>query len=48
MISAVGFRNLAIHSYEKINWDIVRSICEYHLDDFKRFLCVIDGVILGE
>lgn len=34
---AVGFRNIAIHSYESINWEIVYSIAKYHLVDFSEF-----------
>jgi len=45
MMNAVGFRNLAVHGYEKINWDIVKSICEYHLDDFKYFAKAVDKII---
>lgn len=35
--SAVGFRNVAVHSYQKIDWDIVHAITWQHLDDFRRF-----------
>ena len=45
MISAVGFRNLAVHSYEKIDWDIVASICEHHLQDFKKFAIAIEDAV---
>jgi uncharacterized protein YutE (UPF0331/DUF86 family) len=34
---AVGFRNIAVHNYERINWDIVHSVCSRHLDDFRTF-----------
>jgi uncharacterized protein YutE (UPF0331/DUF86 family) len=34
---AVGFRNIAVHNYETINWEIVYAICEQFLDDFRRF-----------
>jgi uncharacterized protein YutE (UPF0331/DUF86 family) len=33
----VGFRNLAVHDYQKLNLDIVRSIIDHHLNDFKQF-----------
>ena len=42
MISAVGFRNVAVPSYDQINWDIVKSICEYNLQDFKQFAKAMD------
>jgi len=41
MRRAVGFRNIAIHNYEAINWDIVYAICHGHLDDFTRFACEV-------
>ncbi len=34
---AVGFRNIAVHNYEAINWDIVFAIARLHLDDFRKF-----------
>ena len=37
MKKAVGFRNLAVHNYDTINWNIVHSIVTHHLDDFRRF-----------
>ena len=37
----VGFRNVAIHDYEKLNLDIVRRIVEEHVDDFLAFTRVI-------
>lgn len=33
---AVGFRNIAVHSYESINWDIVHSIAKFHLAGIWR------------
>jgi uncharacterized protein YutE (UPF0331/DUF86 family) len=38
---AVGFRNIAVHNYESINWDIVHSIVKYHLADFSEFARVV-------
>ena len=38
---AVGFRNIAVHSYENINWSIVHSIVKYHLADFSAFAKVV-------
>lgn len=34
---AVGFRNLAVHSYAHIDWAIVHTIASKHLEDFGRF-----------
>ena len=32
----VGFRNSAAHDYQKLNLEIVRSILEGNLSDFRR------------
>jgi len=37
MREAVGFRNIAIHEYEKINWAIVYAIATERLSDFKAY-----------
>lgn len=34
----VGFRNIAIHEYQKINLAIVKSILETNLFDFQDFI----------
>ena len=39
---AVGFRNVAVHNYDTINWEIVFAICERSLVDFSRFAKEID------
>jgi uncharacterized protein YutE (UPF0331/DUF86 family) len=35
---AVGYRNLAIHEYDKVDWNIVFAITHQHLEDFRNFL----------
>jgi uncharacterized protein YutE (UPF0331/DUF86 family) len=38
---AVGFRNLSVHAYDKIDWHLVWNILEGDLMDLVRFLeCV--------
>ena len=37
MIKAVGFRNVAVHAYKKIDWAIVWSIITKHIQDFKNY-----------
>ena len=37
MVAAVGFRNVAVHSYRQIDWAIVHAICHDRLDDFLAF-----------
>lgn len=34
---AVGFRNLAVHNYDEIDWRIVHTIATTHLNDFRVF-----------
>ncbi len=34
---AVGFRNVAIHRYEAIDWGIVHGIARNHMGDFSNF-----------
>ncbi|HEX2960039.1 MAG TPA: DUF86 domain-containing protein [Chitinispirillaceae bacterium] len=41
MQNAVGFRNLIVHAYRKIDWKIVWNIITEHLDDFKVFAAEI-------
>lgn len=36
----VGFRNVAVHEYQKINLDIVTSIVENHLTDLQKFVAI--------
>jgi len=38
---AVGFRNIAVHQYESIDWDIVYILAHEHLDDFRQFAASI-------
>lgn len=33
----VGFRNIAIHDYQKLNLDIVRAVLNKHLADFEAY-----------
>lgn len=37
LTKAVGFRNIAVHSYQTINWNVVYQICRHHLEDFRQF-----------
>jgi len=34
---SVGFRNIAIHEYQAINWDVVYSVITNHLNDFRVY-----------
>ena len=37
----VGFRNIAIHDYQKINTEILKSILDNNLNEFKVFAKVL-------
>lgn len=37
----VGFRNVAVHDYQRLSLDIVRSIVRERLDDFVEFARVV-------
>ena len=43
MKKAVGFRNVAVHNYHAINWEIVFAICKKSPADFRRFAKEIDS-----
>lgn len=38
---AVGFRNIAVHTYRAIDWGIVHTIATTRLDEFREFARVI-------
>lgn len=42
---AVGFRNVAIHAYRSIDWEIVHSITHERLDDFRQFARSVPAVL---
>lgn len=35
--SAVGFRNITVHSYRDIDWTIAFAVCTTRLGDFREF-----------
>jgi len=41
MQKMVGFRNIAIHDYQSLNIEIVITIINDHLNDFKEFISEI-------
>lgn len=41
MKKAVGFRNIAIHNYEAIDWQITHLIASRHIEDFSAFAVAI-------
>lgn len=48
MRSAVGFRNISVHEYRKLDWQIVHVLASQRLDDFRRFAAELaDSGLLG-
>lgn len=37
MKAMVGFRNIAVHDYQSVNIEILKSIIELHLNDFLEY-----------
>lgn len=37
MQKSVGFRNIAVHTYQEIDWQVVYKIITEHLEDFSAF-----------
>ena len=42
---AVGFRNISVHAYQEINWEIVFAIITTRLDVFSDFAAAIDTML---
>jgi uncharacterized protein YutE (UPF0331/DUF86 family) len=42
---AVGFRNIAVHQYKKIDWAIVHGIARSGLGDFAEFARAVGDVL---
>lgn len=43
----VRFRNVAVHDYQKLRLEIVKSILENHLGDFRDFASAMLGREVG-
>jgi len=42
---AVGFRNIAVHDYGTVDWNIVFSIAKNYLSDFEDFAKVVAALL---
>jgi uncharacterized protein YutE (UPF0331/DUF86 family) len=40
----IGFRNIAVHDYQSINKDILKSIITRSLKDFEEFIGCISRI----
>lgn len=45
MKAAVGFRNIAVHDYQVVDWRIVFDITHRGLEDFRAFAKAVDSVL---
>jgi len=43
MRMAVGFRNLSVHAYDRVDWARVFEIVHHRLDDFRQFAAAVAG-----
>lgn len=41
MQKSVGFRNISVHEYQSIDWELVFDIIHNHLDNFRDFMKAI-------
>lgn len=48
MTKAVGFRNIAVHEYQTIDWNIVYSIITTKLGEFRLFAAAILALIANQ
>ena len=47
MRRAVGFRNISVHAYRTLDWEIVYSIATKRLGDFVEYGLAIEAVLTG-
>jgi uncharacterized protein YutE (UPF0331/DUF86 family) len=45
MRKSVGFRNVMVHNYDEVNWQIVYSIGHDHMNDFRDFARIFSDLI---
>lgn len=45
MCNMVGFRNIVVHLYEKVDLEIVYGIYKKHLDDFDLFISEVNSFL---
>jgi len=47
MRSAVGFRDIAVHAYQRLDWDVVHAVSHEGLETFEQFaarIVVLSGL----
>lgn len=40
--SMIGFRNIAVHNYQKLNLEVLQKVIENNLEDFNKFTYLIN------
>lgn len=41
----IGFRNIAVHNYQKLNLKVIEQVIENHLVDFEMFILEVTKLI---
>ncbi len=41
----IGFRNIAVHNYQKLNLEVLEKVIENHLGDFEEFVATVNKFI---
>ncbi len=41
--SSVGLRNVAVHDYVAVNWQIVQDVAEQHVEVFAEYMREVEG-----
>lgn len=44
----IGFRNIAVHQYRKLDLEIVESVIDRHLDDLLKFAEIVRPLLADE
>jgi|GEM_PF-3378661 len=45
MVKAAGFRNVAVHEYQELDWNIVKVFLTKHFDDFVRYAREVEAAL---
>ena len=48
LIKMTGFRNVIVHDYEEINYDIIYDVLKNRLKDIEKFLKIVEGMCISQ
>ncbi|MBU4369496.1 DUF86 domain-containing protein [Candidatus Parcubacteria bacterium] len=48
LVKMTGFRNIIVHDYEEINYDVVYDVLKNRLKDIEKFLKIVEGMRMSE